>query len=150
MFSKSLESALSAMALLAEQHASGRPLTAGEIASDRALHRPFVAKLLTALAQGGLVQSKPGRNGGFLLAREPAAISLLEIASAVGYRARIRCCVFGPDYGDDAPRGHCGLHQEIVALRDQIERFLGANTLASFAAARPPGRRARRKTRKRR
>ena len=136
MISKSLESALSAMSHLAEVYAEGRALTAEQIASGRRLNRPFVAKLLTALRQAGLVTSKPGRNGGFSLARPPGEIHLLDIAIAIGYRARVQCCPFGPQYGDfndGVPHKPCPLHQEVGSLKDHIASFLENNTLAGFA-----------------
>ena len=133
MFSKSLEAALGAMACLAESYDGGTTtLTAEQIASDRELLKPFLAKLLTALSQGGLVTSKPGRNGGFTLARPPAEISLEQIADAVGFRTRIQCCPFGPQY--DGEHGTpCAMHDEVCKIRDQVNTFLASSTLEGFA-----------------
>ena len=133
MFGKSFEATLAAVALLAENHSSGVPLTTEEIAGRKRLPRPFVAKLLTALGQAGIVTSKPGRHGGFLLARPPEQLTLNEVANAVGYRTRIRCCPFGPEYGDNGERGHCPMHEQISNLRHQIERVLSENTLDVFS-----------------
>lgn len=132
MFSKSLESALAAAASLAEHYDGGQTtLTAGQIAEDRGLNRPFVAKLLTALTQAELVTSKPGRNGGFCLSRPPDQVTLLQVADAVGFRTRIHCCPFGPDYGEESGR-HCPMHEKIAALRSQAEALLAESTLAGF------------------
>ena len=133
MFSKSLEAALGAMACLAESYDGGTTtLTAEHIAADRQLLRPFLAKLLTSLSQAGLVSSKPGRNGGFTLASPPSEISLEHIAEAIGYRTRIQCCPFGPDYsGEDGKP--CAMHDEVCKIRDQVEAFLSSSTLAGFA-----------------
>jgi len=133
MFSKSLEAALGAMACLAESYDGGTTtLTAEHIASDRELLRPFLAKLLTSLSQAGLVTSKPGRNGGFTLASPPAEISLEQIADAVGFRTRIQCCPFGPEY--DGENGKpCAMHDEVIKIKDQVEAFLASSTLEGFA-----------------
>ncbi len=133
MFTKSLESAFSAMACLARSYDGGlTTLTAEQIAADRQLLKPFLAKLLTALSQGGLVTGKPGRNGGFTLARPPSAIHLVEIADAIGYRSRIECCPFGPEF--DGEHGKpCAMHHDICKIRDQIEALLESSTLASFS-----------------
>jgi Rrf2 family transcriptional regulator, iron-sulfur cluster assembly transcription factor len=132
MFSKSLEAALGAMACLAESYDGGiTTLTAGQIATDRELLRPFLAKLLTSLSQAGLVTSKPGRNGGFTLACPPAEISLERIAEAIGYRTRIKCCPFGPEY--DGENGKpCAMHDEVCKIRDQVNTFLASSTLEGF------------------
>lgn len=134
MFSKALESALAAMSYLAETYDGGATTqTAVQIAAARALHRPVLAKLLTSLAQSGLVTGKPGRNGGFTLARPPGEIALIHIADAVGHRARIRCCPFGPEYGEDKGTP-CALHDQVAGLRDQERAFLEKSTLGAFTA----------------
>ena len=133
MFSKSLEAALGAMACLAQSYDGGiTTLTAEQIATDRLLLKPFLAKLLTALSQGGLVISKPGRNGGFTLSREPAEISLEQIADAVGFRTNIHCCPFGPEFNGEEGRP-CAMHDEVCKIRDQVDTFLASSTLEGFA-----------------
>ena len=133
MFSKSLEAALGAMACLAEIYDGGTTtLTAEQIATDRDLLRPFLAKLLTSLSQAGLVTSKPGRNGGFTLACSPADISLERIADAIGYRTRIQCCPFGPEYNGEEGKP-CAMHDEVIKIKDQVEAFLASSTLEGFA-----------------
>ena len=133
MFTKSLESAFGAMACLAGSYDGGTTtLTAKQIATDRQLLKPFLAKLLTLLSQGGLVTSKPGRNGGFTLARPPAEISLMNIADAIGYRNQIQCCPFGPEYNGDEGRP-CSMHEQVGMVRDQINAFLQSCTLEGFS-----------------
>lgn len=135
MFSKTLESSFAIMAHLAEVYdGQSTVLTAVQIADDRKLPRPMVAKLLSTLVQAGLVLSKPGRNGGFALARPPAQITLLAVAEAVGYRRQVQCCVFGPTY-TDAPGQHCPLHTRVCHLRDEVTRFLSMSTLDGFRRA---------------
>lgn len=140
LFSKSLESALSAAALLAEVYDGGATaLTADQIAARQQLPRPFVAKLLTALSQAGIVAAKRGRGGGFALARPPEQVALLDVAAAIGHRTKIQCCPFGPEYGQGRPRGHCPLHDSVCELRGRIDGFLDESTLAGFVAARGAG-----------
>ena len=132
MFSKTLESALSAMTCLARAYDEGQtPLTATQIADSQELNRPIVAKLLTSLSRAGLVVSKPGPNGGFFLARPPVEIRLMDVADSVGYRADVKCCVFGPQWGE--PGNHCPLHDRVCQLLHQVNDLLESNTLESFA-----------------
>ncbi len=52
----------------------------------------YLAKHLQAMAHAGLVESTPGRNGGYRLARPAAEISLLEVIDAVeGGEPAFRC-----------------------------------------------------------
>jgi len=131
MLNKSTESAISAMSLLAEVYDSGKTLiTASDIASRRKLQRPFVAKLLTQLAAAGLVKSIPGRNGGYCLARKPSRIRLLDIARCFERKESSIACPFGSHYCGNGPQ--CPLHEQILALRDQVDAFLAQNTLTAF------------------
>ncbi len=134
MFSRTLESALSAMACLAKVYDGGKtPLTAQQIAECHQLSKPIVSKHLTLLSASGLVVSKPGRNGGFTLARPPDQITLLDVANSVGYQPRVQCCPFSPDHGEH--KGvNCPLHDNVAALLDQMQRFLQESTLEGFAA----------------
>ncbi len=54
----------------------GQSLTIPEIAAAEGLSAPYVAKLLAILRQGGLIESVRGRNGGYRLTAEPAALGL--------------------------------------------------------------------------
>ena len=131
MFSKSLESALSAMTCLARVYDGGQTtLTATQIAETQQLGRPIVAKLLTALSRARLVVGKPGPHGGFYLARAPGKIRLLDVADGVGYRTRIKCCPFGPQWGEEG--NHCPMHHRIIQLREQVDDLLQTSTLEAF------------------
>ncbi|MBW2732000.1 MAG: Rrf2 family transcriptional regulator [Deltaproteobacteria bacterium] len=130
MLSKSVELALAAVTRLAEVYPEKISLTATQIATQRQLARPFVAKLLTELSRCGLVVSKPGPNGGFSLGRDPSMITLLEIANCAGYRPTLKCCPFGPDYGEGQ---HCPMHKQVKNLAGQMDSFLRDNTLAGFS-----------------
>ena len=132
MFNKSTEAAISAASLLAELWCEeGGRLTASQIAEIRQLPKPFVAKLLTALARAGLVEGSPGPNGGYRLKRHPDTVALLEITRCFERDTRLLACPFGPDFcgtGDDK----CPLHDQVVELHGQVEAFLASTYLGVF------------------
>lgn len=66
-------------ALLALAAAFPATRRAGEIARQRGVPEPFLARLLAELARGGLIVTSRGPSGGARLARPPAEISLLEV-----------------------------------------------------------------------
>ena len=73
-------SALLSLALHADE--SG-PTSVRDIAERTGLPQPYLEQILLALKGAGLVRSKRGVGGGYVLARPPAEISLSEIVSAV-------------------------------------------------------------------
>jgi Rrf2 family protein len=62
----------------------GESLTIPEIAAAEGLSAPYVAKLLSVLRQGGLIESVRGRSGGYRLADTPAEVSLGKILMVLG------------------------------------------------------------------
>jgi Rrf2 family protein len=62
----------------------GQSLTIPEIACAEGLSAPYVAKLLSVLRQGGLIESVRGRSGGYRLAGAPADVSLGKILMVLG------------------------------------------------------------------
>ena len=55
------------------------PVSVAFVAENEGLSTEYAGKLLNLLRQAGLVESIRGRNGGFVLAREPQKISLADI-----------------------------------------------------------------------
>lgn len=68
---------------LARQHASGEPVRLEHLAKTEDVPANYLAQLLGELRNGRLVVSKRGVQGGFLLARPPAEISLYDIVRVI-------------------------------------------------------------------
>ena len=77
------EYALLALLELTSHYATGEPLQIRQIAADQAIPDRYLEQLLAILRRSGLVRSQRGAKGGYLLAREPWNISLLEVLSCV-------------------------------------------------------------------
>lgn len=63
---------------LAKRHQQG-PSRIGEIAAAQAIPTRFLEVILNELKQGGFVDSRRGKEGGYLLAREPREINVGEV-----------------------------------------------------------------------
>lgn len=81
MYGKQTETAISAVGFLAELWTGHktRRVSAADVADARGLQRPFVAKLLSALSQVGIVSGSPGPGGGYALAKPPSEVRLRDI-----------------------------------------------------------------------
>src|SRR5918998_4035694 len=65
-------------------HADERgPTSVRDIAERTAIPQPYLEQILLALKGAGLVRSKRGVGGGYVLARPPAEIVLSDVVSAV-------------------------------------------------------------------
>lgn len=77
------EYALLALLELATQYQSGEPLQIRQIAAQQNIPDRYLEQLLATLRRGGVVKSQRGAKGGYILAREPWKITLLEVLSCL-------------------------------------------------------------------
>ena len=76
------------LALLPE----GTALPSARLAEYHGVPASSLSKHLQALAGAGVIESVPGRNGGYRLARRPGDISMLEVVEALeGTEPAFRC-----------------------------------------------------------
>lgn len=134
--SKPTQHAVAAMSRLAEVYKdSGVWLSSADITRSRNLRKPVVAKILSTLAQEGLVVGSPGPGGGYRLARNPDEISLWDIARLFEPDVNPGC-PYGPGWcGNQSP---CPVHGTIVALQQIIEDYLRHTRLDLFAKSPRP------------
>lgn len=64
---------------LTAHHNNGEPLQIRQIAAIQNIPDRYLEQLLATLRRGGLVRSQRGAKGGYILAREPWKITLLEV-----------------------------------------------------------------------
>ncbi len=76
--------------LLAEK---GQILGAGEISSSVGVTERFTLKILRKLMIGGIVTSKKGSHGGYILSASPAEISLLQVIETIEGKLEISRCL---------------------------------------------------------
>ena len=111
----------------------GGPTSVRDIAERTALPQPYLEQILLALKGAGLVRSKRGVGGGYVLARPAEEIRLSEIVSAVD----------GPitlgDFGQPHQDGSCDHEGQCVLLGiwnqagDHMRTYLEGFTLAGIA-----------------
>ena len=66
----------------------GRPALVAEIAAVNAIPKKFLDAILGELRTAGLVYSKKGRGGGYVLAKSPSQIAVGDIVRALDGRSR--------------------------------------------------------------
>lgn len=110
-----------------------KPVSVRDIAERTGLPQPYLEQILLALKGAGIVRSKRGVGGGYMLSREPEDIRLSDVVSAVD----------GPisagDFGDPHTDGACNHEGQCVLLAvwghvgAQMQQLLDSFTLASVA-----------------
>lgn len=79
--SSKVEYAVLALLELASHKGEKAPLTMSEITDKQPIPDRYLEQILALLRRAGLVKSQRGSRGGFVLAREPRQITLLEIVT---------------------------------------------------------------------
>jgi Rrf2 family iron-sulfur cluster assembly transcriptional regulator len=86
------------------------PTSVRDIAERTGLPQPYLEQILLALKGAGLVRSKRGVGGGYVLARSPSEITLSEIISAVDGP------IVAGDFGEPHQNGACDHEGQCVLL----------------------------------
>ncbi|PSF35272.1 transcriptional regulator [Aphanothece hegewaldii CCALA 016] len=60
-----------------------KPITVNEIIAKQPIPERYLEQILASLRRGGLLKSQRGSKGGYILARHPSQITLLEIVSII-------------------------------------------------------------------
>jgi len=113
---------------------SGGPTSVRDIAERTGLPQPYLEQILLALKGAGLVRSKRGVGGGYVLAREPAEINLADVVSAVD--GPIQAGDFGRPHTDGAcdHEGQCVLLAIWGDVGDRMRALLEGYSLADLVA----------------
>lgn len=131
MISRTSEYALQAMIHLA-RHVDEWPIAGRKIAEEMGIPRNYLAAILRDLVRVQVLESSPGKSGGFRLARSAKDIRLYEVfAPFEPILANRRPCPFGQEAcNDDDP---CAGHFEWKHVREAYGRFLQKNSIYDVA-----------------
>jgi Rrf2 family protein len=152
MLSNKAKYALKALLALAGRYGEG-PVLIAQLADSEAIPRRFLEQILLQLKQQGILHSKKGRGGGYVLARDPARIAVGQVvrlidgplapvpcASQTAYRKCAEC----------VDEETCGVRMVMRNVRDATAEILDGTSLADVrrqmdAALRPARRKSRRR-----
>ena len=119
------EFALRGSIVLAERYGNG-PVTLDSICEARDLPKQYLVKIFAMLAKSGLLRPVRGKHGGYMLARAPEQISLLEIIEAVQGPIVLNYCQHDPPQCDNVGCPVSGLWAD---LQKTIRTKLASMTL---------------------
>jgi Rrf2 family protein len=123
--------------------AGDAPLSSRDLAEFQGVSPTFLAKIFTRLEKAGIVRATEGVRGGYLLARDPKDISLLDVVDAVEgekplfecQEIRGRCAVFGKQPPAWATAGTCSIHAAMLQAERAMRESLAAQSLADIGKA---------------
>ena len=113
-----------------------QPVTIRTIAEGEGLSTAYVGKLMFLLQRAQLVHSTRGVQGGYLLAKDPAALTLAEVFSALEPSDLEDVCdKFTGSESACVHNGACAIKAVWMGLNDHINDYLSKVTLRDLAGA---------------
>jgi len=134
MISQKSKYALKALTVLAREYGKG-PVLISEIATQEKIPRTFLELILLELKNQGLLQSRKGRGGGYLLAKAPQSISMGQVLRMTGGPLALLPCVSKTAYRrceECHDERTCGIRIVMKEVRDATAKILDATTLADL------------------
>jgi len=127
LFSLTVEYAMRAMVALAA--GDGKPMTTRQIADTMMIPQSYLSKVLQSLVRAGLVHSTRGLRGGFVLARKPEDLNMLEILNAGKPYKRIETCPLDVEkHNSDL----CPLHKRLDQAMAMVQEAFEGTSLAEI------------------
>ena len=143
MFSTKAEYGVRVMVALA-RHDADAPISLSEIADEDGLPLAYLEHVVARLRKAGLVDSRRGARGGYMLARPAKQITMAEVVEALeGSIAPIECITEGTDgtlvCAREAADDHrvCATKLLWTRVRGSIVRTLEDTTLSDLVQDKP-------------
>ena len=123
--SRKLGYACRVLAQLARHYGSGKLAHTDELAEIEAIPANYLVQILNELRSAGLIISKRGKQGGYILSKSPNLIGLHEIVTAIDVELLENKFEIG---------GHSGESVAIIweAIGDELRDIVGSYTLEAF------------------
>ena len=134
MLSKRSKYAIKALLALAD-HERGEPVRIADLAQEEQIPPKFLELILLGLKNQGILQSRKGKGGGYLLARDPADIYLGQIVRMFDGPLAPVPCASQTAYmacADCPNEAVCGVHLAMKAVRDATAKVLDGTSIASL------------------
>lgn len=107
----------------------------GDIARNQGVSEAHLSKVMQRLVKVGMLTSRRGPGGGFVLHRDPTKLSLLEILEAIDGPMAESKCLLGRKR---CLSSGCALGSLLTHMNHQVREFMSASRLSEVLG--PPGR----------
>jgi Rrf2 family protein len=109
------------------------PIGAEQLANELSIPKSFLAKILQSLAKQGILESRKGAHGGFILAQDINDITINSIIfAAEGKTPAVFDCT---SYAASCPNGsigQCAISPFLMRFQTRIDDFLNGLTLGDI------------------
>ena len=133
--SRKIDYALRAVIHLANEESRTRACSVAEIAARERAPRHFLEKIIQQLIHSGLVRSRRGPRGGYVLARPAEDVTFRDVIEAVEGPISLNVCV--GEHAECFLMGACGMNRVWVEGQRRVMELFEGTTIASVRHPRP-------------
>lgn len=130
LFSKTFGYALRGILYVAMAGGNEKKIQLDEIASEIAVSRHFLGKVMKNLVNEGMLSSQKGPNGGFFINEKTLHVKLFKLIEITGEVEEFGSCVLRLRKCNAA--NPCPMHLQIEALRRQWQDVLYSTTVGDL------------------
>ena len=116
----------------------GSSLMIAEISKQQAIPKKFLEQILLELKRAGIVDSRRGRLGGYVLARPPERVTFGEVLRLIDGPIALLPCLSKIAYhrcADCADEGKCEIRRVFARVADHTRAVLDSTTLSDALRA---------------
>ena len=131
MISQKAKYALRALVAIAKAE-SGKTLVIADIASDQNIPKKFLEQILLDLKRHGILASRRGKDGGYLMQKQPSEVTFGEILRIVDGPIAPLPCLSKIAYrrcGDCGDESSCEIRKVFAEVAQASRRVLDGTTL---------------------
>ncbi|MDD4900456.1 MAG: Rrf2 family transcriptional regulator [Candidatus Omnitrophica bacterium] len=128
LITRDTDYAMRALIFLAQQ--KNRVISVSELVRELKTPRPFSRKILQQLNKAKILRSFKGNHGGFILAKKPKEIFLVDLIRVFQGPLELNECIFKKKICPN--RNCCVLRNRISRIENKVLAELGAITVGSL------------------
>ena len=99
-------------------------ISTSELSQELSVPSSYIPKITKKLKQAGIIKACEGTNGGYMLAKQPENISLMEIISCVEETMAINRCLEEDRFCSRNLKDTCKIHKILLSLQNTYNNKL--------------------------
>ena len=112
------------------RHRTQLPISVGMIARSEGIPVAYLSKLFQRLMKAGYIKAEKGRHKGYVFAREPEAISLLELFETIEGKPLFEECLLKHCVCSGTPE-NCQIYRQWRTMTQQITHLFAETSLVT-------------------
>lgn len=117
---------------LAHHYESGDIISISRVSEEEEISNKYLEQIISSFVRSGIIKGARGKGGGYRLMKDPAEITVLDIANALGEDFTFSSCVKDPSSCDRAQQ--CPTRELWATFSQNARDLFSDKSLSSFMA----------------